>query len=104
MLYEDDSTKGLPGLKPIRCAVGLTQEKLASQIDLAKAHLGQIELGNTDCLQATQRSLAAQLCCKVSDLHDSPTEARLAQIKAAFDTRKAAESQATADALAKGVA
>ena len=90
MLDKNNSTKGLPGLKMVRNAVGLTQEQLAFE-GCCKVHLGQIELGNRDTTQATQRRLADLLSCKVADLVDIPTPARLQEIKDAFEVRKAKE-------------
>lgn len=90
MLVENNSTKGLPGLKLVRNAVGLTQEQLAFK-GCCKVHLGQIELGNRDTTQETQRRLADLLSCKVADLVDTPTSERLQEIKNAYEVRNAQE-------------
>lgn len=95
MLSKNESNKGLPGLRAIRLAVGLTQEKLAKLIEIAKSHLGQIELGKVDCLQATQRGLAFHLTCEVADLHTRDISAvRLSEIRDAHEIRLGQEAAA----------
>lgn len=115
MVVENTPTKGLPGLKAVRMAVGLTQEQLAFSPGCNKVHLGQIELGKRDCTQAVQRQLADRLCCTVIDLlyvvpgeydpaKQLERETRLKQIAIAFKRRELDQLEQAPAGEQKGVA
>ncbi len=80
---------GLPGLKAVRTALGLTQAEIAESIGSSPVTISQLEIGNKDCSQAFQRRLAEALCCSITDLVEESGEKRLDVIKNAFELRNA---------------
>lgn len=100
--------RGLPGLRLVRKAIGLTQDEVSKVAagfseGLKGPHhqsINAIECGRKDCTQAMQRRIALALCCDLADLLSVPSEARLASIKAAYSKRQAELDQAKAEALA----
>lgn len=100
MSSNEDSEPGLPGLRSIRKALGLTVKSLALEVDVTPKWLSQIEAG-ADCTQKLLRRLSAYLCCSVADLFASPTPARLAEIRAAYLQRQSDHARAEAADLAR---
>lgn len=98
--------KGLPGLRPIRERLELSQAKLGSMCGKkgrSEDFIRHLETGFRDCSQTVQRELSEALCCTVSDLHGQPSETTLKKIFKDFHMRIAlAGGSSTADALAGG--
>ena len=89
--------KGLPGLRPIRERLELSQAKLGALCGSkgrSEDFIRHLETGFRDCSQTVQRELAEALCCTVSDLHGEPTDARLKQIFRAYHLKQANEGVA----------
>lgn len=86
-------------LRRIREHLGLSQSAVAESL-CTQPHIHNIEKDRKDPSLDLLRGLAKKMACEPADFLSTPTEARLAQIKANFDARIATASQATADALA----
>ncbi len=86
--------KGLPGLRAIREALGLSQKEVAEKVHCTPDFIRFIETGRSDCRQDLHRQLAQALCCKVVELFEAPAPERLAEIKDAFEIRKGLEAAA----------
>lgn len=91
MNYETLEKKGLPGCKPIREALSLTQSQLAKLTEVHLSFIFCVENGRKDCSQAVQRKIAGALSCEVTDLLKEPTSERLQEIKDAYELRGAQE-------------
>ena len=83
--------KGLPGLRPIRERLELSQAELAALCGRGRSEdfIRHLETGFRDCSQTVQRELADALCCTVSELHGDPTEEQLRQIFRAYHLKLA---------------
>lgn len=88
--------KGLPGLRPIRERLELSQAKLGALCGKGRSEdfIRHLETGFRDCSQTVQRELAEALCCTVSDLHGELTDDRLKQIFRAYHLKQAEEAGA----------
>lgn len=91
MSHKTIETKGLPGCKPIREALELTQAQLAQMVGVHLSFIFCVENGRKDCSQSVQRRIAGVLGCEVVDLIQQPTEERIQEIKSESEVRKAQE-------------
>lgn len=78
-------------IRILRDALGMTQEKLAEEVNISLKHLGEIERGRSNPTLATIVSLAAALHVRPSELMTSvderePLDAVSVQIRAIVET------------------
>ena len=89
-------SRGLPGLRYIRQALGITTiQSLARIVNIYWGHIGKIERGMIGCSLESLRTMTKALCCSADDLINIPSEERLLEVKANY-LRRAADQAAMA--------
>lgn len=76
----------LPGLRPIRERLGLSQQKLGSEAKSSAEALSNIETGARGASLALVKRLASVLCCTTDDLLSA--QPPLTQIEIAYKRRE----------------
>lgn len=82
----------LPGLRPIRERLGLSQQKLGAEAKSSAEALSNIETGTRGASLALVKRLAAALCCSADDLLSE--EPPLTQIEIAYRRHQLAQLEA----------
>lgn len=94
--------KGLPGLRALREAFGISSEELCKLVDVSYQHLSRIQRGSQDCSLDLLDKLCLTLECTSDELRNAPTPERLAEIRIAHLKRDLYNAEAELAKLLTG--